>query len=209
MEREQQIDRIIQRTRRYWYEDGLTEIATGVIFLLVGAVLALEAVATPGSPLEGLAAFGIVVVVIGGIWGARWAVQRLKERYVYPRTGRVVYPRRKSATRAIVAGVLAMVTSAVTAGLIASSRFDEALLPFFQGLVIGAVFLYWGQALGLWRFFVVAAISVAIGLAVVLSGLEGNPAAAVCFTGTGLALAASGGYALASYFRHTQPLEEE
>ena len=43
------IDKIEKRTVRSFYEDGLTEIAMGLIFLLLGAYFYAEATLAPGS----------------------------------------------------------------------------------------------------------------------------------------------------------------
>ena len=48
------IDKIMQRTRRYWYVDGLPEVAAGCLLLLAGLLLYLGNVGfmPPDSPLR-------------------------------------------------------------------------------------------------------------------------------------------------------------
>ena len=62
------IDKVIQRTHRYWYEDGLNEIATGCMFVLGGLFLFMMRFVRPGSPLACIVAVGFIsLFAFGGL----------------------------------------------------------------------------------------------------------------------------------------------
>ena len=76
---------------RYWFEDGLSEITLGMLFLIIGLVLQAETLIPPGSFLSGLNALTSFILVFGGIWLVRRVIRFLKDRLIYPRTGYVGY----------------------------------------------------------------------------------------------------------------------
>jgi hypothetical protein len=202
---ERQIDRAMRRTKRYWYEDGLSELASGVIFVLLALVFYLELAAPPWS---GFSAIALPAIVIGGASVARWLVVAAKERLTYPRTGYVAYPRAKSArsraASALVAGTLGISISL----LLVNAPAALAWIPALQGLAIGAALLYLGNQLGLGRFYALAFLSVVAGTAASRAGLGDIAGSAAYFAVMGLALAAGGALTLRSYLRATEHVSE-
>lgn len=200
------IERTIRRTKRYWYEDGLSELAAGAIFLAIGLLFITEAVALLGPLGGGLSSLGLIVVVLCGGWLGRWAVTWGKERLTYLRTGYVSYPRwqagRSRLATGIVAGGMAMLVSC----LFVAAPASRAWIPALQGLVVGGVLLYTGYSLALGRFVVLAAFSALVGVASSLGGLSDLLGSGVYFGSLGLATMVSGALALATYLRQTRPL---
>ena len=206
------IDKVIQRTHRYWYEDGLNEIATGCMFVLCGLFLFMMDSVRPGSPLAPVLAVGLVILVSFGGLAVGRAVKAVKARVTYPRTGYVSYRRPESnRRRRIIAaslgvglGVLGIVLSIVGAPTWLVS------MAMVEGLILGAGLLYMGHRLGLARFYVLAFLSALIGVVVALGSLLDDALGSAAYFGEmGLVLTASGLFTLRAYLSQTQPPIEE
>jgi hypothetical protein len=205
------IDKVIQRTHRYWYEDGLNEIAAGGMFVLCGLFLLMMYSVPSGSLLAPVLAVAfIILVAFGGLFISR-AVKAIKNRVTYPRTGYVSYRRPESnrrrriiaASLGIGIGVLGIVLS------IADAPTWLMSMPMVQGLIIGAALLYIGRRLGLTRFYALAFISALIGVVVALNGFDDALGSAAYFGEMGLVLTASGLFTLRAYLSQPQlPVEE-
>jgi hypothetical protein len=205
------IDKVIQRTHRYWYEDGLNEIAAGGMFVLCGLFLLMMYSVPPGSLLAPVLAVAfIILVAFGGLFISR-AVKAIKNRVTYPRTGYVSYRRPESnrrrriiaASLGIGIGVLGIVLS------IADAPTWLMSMPMVQGLIIGAALLYIGRRLGLTRFYALAFISALIGVVVALNGFDDALGSAAYFGEMGLVLTASGLFTLRAYLSQPRlPVEE-
>lgn len=207
-ERPDDVEQVRKRVYRYWYEDGLAEIATGCLFVLIGLVLGVQRLVPSGSPLTIIAGLAFPVVVVGGILAVRRLVDIAKERITYPRTGYVQYGR-PGPRRRWLAAVLGGSMGIVVAALFANGPASLVWLPLFQGLIIGAFWLYMGTRLDLIRFYVLAVFSALIGIAIALGGLADPMGSAAYFGGMGVVTVAGGGLALRNYLRQTQPAEEE
>ena len=201
------IESVQQRTQRYWYEDGLTEAATGCLFVLVGLLFFVEASAPPGSLLASFSAIGLPVLLVLGFWIGKHAVAFLKERLTYPRTGYVAY-RRTPVSRRALTGIVAVVVAALAVQLLRVSQTPVNWIPTLDGVVIGIFLLYMGYKLGLVRFYALAVVSALIGLSAALGGLDETMGSAAYFAGMGVALLVSGGLTLWSYLSQTQPPAE-
>lgn len=201
------VDRARRRSRRYWYEDGLAEIAFGAVFLSIGALFLAEALLPAETVPPNFSPLGLVVVVVGGGLIARWLVTLAKERLTYPRTGYVAYPRgggtrRRAATVAVGAAVAVAVGS-----LLALAPESVEWIPLIQGGLIGGALLFWGHWLGLGRFYILAVCSLALGIAASLFGLGEVLGSAAYFAGLGGGLVLSGALTLRDYLRRTRPPE--
>ena len=144
------IEQIERRTLRYWYEDGLADLAAAWVFILVGLFFLVQVI-FPSGPVTVLTAILLPVVVIAGGLMARRIVAGLKERWTYPRTGYVEYRRPKGSRRwrrMLIAAMMAIpATLFVRLGLPAPNW-----IPFFNGLIVGVALLYVAQRFGLARY---------------------------------------------------------
>jgi hypothetical protein len=205
------IDKVIQRTHRYWYEDGLNEIGTGCIFILCGLSLLMMYSVPPGSLLSPVLAAGFVILVaFGGLFVSR-AVKAVKNRVTFPRTGYVSYRRPGSSGRPYVIGASVGIVLAVL-GIILSKVHAPTWLgsiAIVQGLILGAGLLYMGYRLGLTRFYALAFLSALIGVVVALNGFDEALGSAAYFGEMGFVLTASGLFTLRTYLSQTQPPVEE
>ncbi|MBN1287153.1 MAG: hypothetical protein JXB47_17265 [Anaerolineae bacterium] len=210
------IDKMAQRTRRYWYEDGLVEIAAGGVFLWGTTVILVSAAiaAVLGAPAALVVAAGLIFLTTVGAMtvakGVRRAVNAVKNRVTYPRTGYVAYRAPKAIKRSpagmIGLAILTVAGSVIVAaglGVLARRLPDWALsMPVSEGVLFGLLLALLGYRLGLARFYVLAALSALVGAGVALTTDPYNLlSAAVYFGAMGIVLIGSGGLALRDYLR--------
>jgi hypothetical protein len=199
-------DQILKRTYRYWYEDGLAELAGASIFALMGLLFYIQALA-PHGPVTALSALILPVIVIAGMLSAKRIVRTVKERVTYPRTGFVSY-RSASRARRWWTAVPAMVLASLTAAWVLRGGLPFNTLLLLQGWIIAVGFALPGWRYGLRRFFWLAVLSGLAGTFVSRSGWGIDLSDAAFFGALALGLALSGGLTLCSYLRHTQPPAE-
>ncbi len=202
-----EIDQTIQRTQRYWYTDGLAEIAAGLVVLILG-LLYLPLMLLPQGAAALAVGLGQPVLILLGWWLSGRAVRRLKERITYPRTGYVAYPRKKRRGwgKAAVTALCVAVFVVLVQTLIGER---EQLLPVITGAFFALAFALMGYRLGLARFYLLAAFVLGLGVLTQQLGLRDMQQTAFFFSGIGLSWIASGAITLAHYLRNTQPPEAE
>ncbi len=208
---ENDIDKVVQRTYRYWYEDGLWEIATGCMIVVCGLLLLVVDSVPPGSPLASVLAVGFTILVLTFGWLAVGrTVKALKTRVTYPRTGYVSYHRPEGNRRRwLIVAAGGAAGGALFGALSIVYASALVVISIVEGLIIGASLLYLGYRLGLARFYVMAFLSALIGVVTALSGLDGLIVLAAYFGVMGLVLTASGLFTLRAYLSQTQPPVEE
>jgi hypothetical protein len=202
--KEHDIDRAMKRPLRYWYDDGLIELAAGFVFVLIGLLFYVEATAQPGMLWSSFSALGLPALIIGGGLLVKWLVRIAKERLTYPRTGYVSYqrpPKRNKLGAAAVAAAMAI----LVALLFTRAPASLAWIPFLQGIIIGGFLAYTGHRFSLTRFYALAVVSALVGTATALSGAGETLGDATYFAATGVAFMISGGLTLLTYLRHTRP----
>jgi hypothetical protein len=199
----------MRRTWRYWYEDGLAEMATGCMLAAVGLLLFVQALLPAGTLNVILSVAGLPALVLAGSWLMGRLLTAAKERLTYPRTGYVAYRREHSPRRGIRGLAVGAVVGVLVGVLVAVLPSSCALIPALDGVLIGAGCLYLGHKLDLPRLYGLAVFSALAGALASLSGLGDLVGSAVYFGALGVALVASGVLALSTYLRGTQPLAED
>lgn len=177
--------------------------------MILSFLLAMQAVTPPGSLLKPVFALSGAIFTVGSAAVARRLVERVKARVTYPRTGYVQYGREAQramlgpgVVQAIVGGAL----GAVFAGFLL--RWWETALPLFFGFYSGLLLTLMSHSLGLGRFRVLAAWSVAAGLAITSFSLPTLVGAAIFWAAQGLGLLASGFSAQRRYLESAPALHE-
>ncbi len=199
----------LRRPQRYWYADGLTEMAVGGIFLLV-ALTNLVAWLIPPGPWQNLPlAILQALVIIGGVLGARILVRTLKERITYPRTGWVTYRQPSPSRRWLLAGLTFTLAAGLAFLMVTLGKtVGQRWLPLVSGFLI-AFATAAGWRLRLARLLILALYTLGVGTGLTLLAPP-DPLDAVLFFGlVGLGWLTSGGWALWTYLRHTHPLDED
>ncbi len=199
---ENNIDNIVRKTYRYYYDDGLVEIAIGLLFVAVGLILfAWQSI--DYSPLVAIVVvMGLLVVVIGGAYLTNWLVREMKKRITYPRTGYVAYRHGEPSKGRWFIPLAALALVVVSLFLPDSFTRMSAIV----GAILGAVLIFIGYRVSLPRFYIVGIIALVSGVALSRSDAAEFIAVALTFTIAGGALFLAGGFALISYLRdHPRP----
>jgi hypothetical protein len=199
------IDQTIKETRRYMYEDGLFEIAAGLLLLLIGLGLFSWLTFTEISSALGITLMAVLIALaVGGGFLIKRAVEKLKQRITYPRTGYVAYKQDEPDRGRLFVIVAALLLALITLFLPEELSRMSTIVGAFLGVVLVAL----GYRLGLKRFYALGFITLLSGL--IMSALFEQETLGVAFTlaVSGLALIISGGLALRKYLkRHTKAEE--
>lgn len=200
----------LNRPQRYWYVDGLAEMAGGAVIFLLGALYAIAGLLPQGLARGFLLGIGQPAIILGAAWLARRVVRSAKECLTYPRTGYVQYPQPRGSRRwsriflvAFVACTISVLTALVARGL------PESILPSFTGAMLALAIGYLGARIGLKRFYAVAAFSLILGALVSWQNPPEPWPYALLFGLEGLAWLICGALVLAHYLRTTRPLDAE
>ena len=86
-----EVDQIIRRTYGYYFEDGLVELGLGILFIASGLLFLTWSTLQAASLQGAVLALVSILIVVGGVYGLRWAIGRIKERVSYPRSGYASY----------------------------------------------------------------------------------------------------------------------
>jgi hypothetical protein len=200
----QHIQDLQKQTFRYYYEDGLVEIAVGILFAVIGIDTWLISITPRTSPLAIAAWILLPLLTVGGIFGVGRFVKTLKERHVHPRTGFIQYAAKPNRYRWLISGFsLALAVSIL-------------LLPYdwlhkgsaTGGMIIGVILASIGAQVGLKRLIATAALGLVLGVVFALLPLNDNASLAATFASVGMVLVLIGGLAFRSYLAEN-PLPEE
>jgi len=200
------LDGIMQRTRRYWYEDGISDLVMGGFLLLLGLLFAAESLTPPGSPLWAVWGMGLPMFLIGGALVAGWAMQQLKSRVIYPRTGFVDYERKGLPRVARLVGIM-LIAAIVAATAVAVSRNMLSLMTLF-GIAFLAAFGFVSYRVGLWRYLVFGIWCFVLGLTLPAFPLTTEQSSAIFYVGAGLGMIVSGVITWRRYDR-SAPMSQE
>lgn len=196
------IDKVVRRTYRYFYDDGLVEMALGILFVATGIMLVLwSGIKSPG--LAGVVlAIGLPVLIFGGALLFKRLIMVLKGRITYPRTGYVSYRQNKpDRGRWLFVGTALLLT--LLAVLLPGS-FNQ--MSVMVGTLLGVILIYMGYRVGVRRIYLVGVIAIILGFGLAQSGIEEVLALGLVFTGAGLAMLVSGAITLVVYLRrHPEP----
>lgn len=167
-------------------QDGLADMMFGTYFLFVGLLL----------PTGKMAPFAVFLILFFILFFAP-LLQRLKKRFIYPRTGYVELrqgdpgPLPWFILGSFVLGLIALVVVLIAAGVIAQPAQWYRWMPICFGIWITGIFLGLGLSVRLVRYYVVAGVALAGGPTFALLPLAGK------LENIGLFLAAVGAVLLA------------
>ncbi|MBN1454434.1 MAG: hypothetical protein JW963_25680 [Anaerolineales bacterium] len=199
-----------QRVKRYWYADGIAEIASGGMFLLLGLYFGVLGYFEEGSLVSVILQVSMVLVMIGGAFGVRWLVNTLKSRLTYPRTGYVEYrvnEKDAKQRRWIVVAVAIIVASASILLVDYIRGLDSMVL--ITGVLVGIIFIALrGKSSGLKRFYALGGLAIVMGIALAYSNLSQVYTLSLFYGLLGIAILISGGLVLRSYLQENPPPSE-
>lgn len=202
-----EIKQVEKRVKRYWYSDGIAELASGGMFLLLGLYFGILAYFEEGSLISVILQVSMLLVFVGGAFGVRWLVNTLKSRLTYPRTGYVEYRGKDSDSRKrrLVIVISAMVISAASIVLIDYIRGMESMV-FITGMLVGIIFIALrGKSAGLKRFYVLGSLAIGLGIVLAYSGFPQIYTLTLFYGLLGVAILISGGLVLRRYLTENPP----
>jgi hypothetical protein len=198
------------RAVQYFYVDGTFEFSMGGLCLLLGLYFYLQHRLTGSLVGEMMAPF-FILVVLGGGWGINRLAMALKARLTFPRTGYVNYragqglpPRWRTA----LGGGLGVLVSAFAGWLAVRRPAGLDWLPLLTGLGFGLALGLFARRTALPRFYALAVVILAGGMAFSMLGLEQWAGLAGTYGGIGLLLVLTGAGVLYGYLRRN-PLPQE
>lgn len=172
-----QIDAVVKRARGYWFVDGFTEIATGVLFIIL-AGFTLSSNNTSQTPFLSwlLSVAGeIVIVKIVSFLVVILMLWWLKDNFTYPRTGFVRGQITAAQIFTIIRNMILFLLLPIAGLLIASMLIVStgsvlASMPMWfpvgLGLVWAALVLLAGEWMGLHRFRLLGGMTLLAGFGV-------------------------------------------
>jgi hypothetical protein len=201
-----QIDEYAKRTMRYWYVDGLSEIAGGGVVLLLALVFLIGSLMEPGPTTDLFLTLGQPAIVLVGAISARRAVRHLKETVTYPRTGYVVYrqPQGRRGIKLIAMTIGIASAFAMLFGIL-QNWIQPRWIPGISGAIIALLLAYLAYENGIRRFYGMGLYTFFLGLLVVTLSLADIYSTPLFFGGFGLGWIVSGAVTLRHYLRTTQP----
>jgi hypothetical protein len=203
------VQQAIERTRRYWYVDGLSEIGAGCVICLMASFYALLGLLPPESRFAPFLEMGQIMVVLTGYWAAGRAVKTMKTRLTYPRTGYVSFPTRRGKR----AAWLALASLGIGLGIAfmviwLGGKLPDNLVPAVTGALIALALVFLGYRSGVPRFYLVAGFTLLLGWVTSSLALVEPWSNVMFFGGFGLAWIVSGAVTLYLYLRSTRPVDE-
>lgn len=200
------LNQVTKRTAGYWYVDGLAEIGTGVVFLMLGVFYLVLAGFEPDGVNGLIVGIGQPAIILLGMYGGGRVVRYFKERITFPRTGYVSYRRMSKSMRrkkAVLAG-----TIAATLAVVITLMFLDLLhtrIWLIAGILGAGVPVLFGYRSGLPRFYLIAVLMVAWSIVInILPELTEMIFAVLFYSGIGVIVTLSGVFTLQRYLRTTQ-----
>jgi len=190
-----------RRIKRYWYTDGIAELASGGMFLLLGLYFGVLGYFQEGSLVSVILQASMVLIMVGGAFGVRWLVNTLKSRLTYPRTGYVEYRvnEKDAKIRRYVVIAVAMIFAIASIVLIDYIRGLDSMV-LFTGVIVGVIFIALrGKSSGLKRFYLLGGLSIVLGIALAYSKLQQVYTLSLFYGLLGVAILVSGGLVMRQY----------
>jgi hypothetical protein len=201
------LDQLTKRPLQYWFEDGIGELITGALFILIGIYFILQDMVT-NSVWQAVISLLSVIVIGGGVILGRGLIAKLKERLVYPRTGYISYPKRPSKGKLVVT-LITVIAVAISIIMLGRSDSDFNWTTLVIGAICGVLMLFQAIQTGFYRLYIEAALSFLLGAMIASFAPESMLSSGLFFVIYGLVLVFAGGCALRSYFQKTPPASNE
>lgn len=204
------IENIIRNTRKYWYVDGLSEIAGGLVIFATGLTYWLV------STLESTNIKAILlmiaqpaVIIIGSLIVQKY-LPKIKERLTYPRTGYLTFrkpPRNRRFKRALIVGLIAALVGALVT--MVSNKLPDNYLPLLSSVFLLIFSIYIGYQTAVPRFYLIGFLMVLLGVVISFVPFGNGLPYTLFFSGVGIIWIISGVITLIGYLKKTSPQTED
>lgn len=197
------IKEIERRANYAAFQDGLMEIFLGLFLVFFGGALMTNVTY-------------VILLILATVFGVWPLIERLKRRYIYPRSGYVKLPSDPNTTGkgiavvALISVVLLLGTMGVLMAVFGAQRgsniFLTYIVPPATGLLL-AIGPYWlGQTYGIRRGYLWAALFLLGGIAMPLFGIAaGYEAVGMLCTVIGLLILLTGAIMFVGFIRNNPP----
>ncbi len=203
------IREMARRPQRYWYSDGLTELAGGIVMLLLGISYLPNLYLPSAITSQWYVYVGRDIVLLLAVFVAKYVVVQVKKRLTYPRSGYVSY-RGKSLSQwmetALMAGIA--LTIGLVFALVSFFAHNVDWLPLAAGTSLAVTLMLTAQRFRLARFYLLAIYISILGGVFSWMGLANPDQTMALFSLFSLGWLVSGTYALVDYLHHTKPVIE-
>jgi len=197
------ITQIQKQTFRYYYEDGLVEMAVGLLFAIIGLDVLLIRSAPQGTPISIGAWILLPILTVAGIYGVQRFVKNLKEKFVHPRTGYIEYAAKPSRYRWLVSGFALVL--AVSFLFLPYDWLQKGSVT--AGMIFFVILVSIGVQVGLKRLIAEGILSFILGIVLAFLPFNDNASLVATFIPTGLLLILVGSWVFRKY-RSDNPLPE-
>jgi hypothetical protein len=208
------LSEIEQRVKRYWYTDGIAELSSGGMFILLGVYFGIQGYLSQSSSVSIFLQVGLILLMMAGAIRVSWLVNTLKTRLTYPRPGFVEYHLNEQDARqrrylVVAVAMIMLIAWTVLFKYKYIRGFDSIVLV--TGILAGVVFFTLrGKSSGVKRFHVLGVFSFLLGIGLSLSGLSEVFRLALFFGLLGIAIMLSGVLVLRRYLSENPlPAEDE
>ena len=203
------IENIIRNTRKYWYVDGLSEIAGGLIIFAAGLTYWLVSTLENTNIKYVLLMIAQPAVILIGSLIVRKYLPKIKEKLTYPRTGYLTFrmpPRNRRFRRALIVGLTAGFVAALVT--MVSSKLPENYLPLLTSVFLLIFSIYLAYQTTVSRFYVIGFLMVILGVVISFVPFENALPYSLFFCGVGIIWIISGVITLIAYLKKTSPQTE-
>jgi hypothetical protein len=201
----------MQRARRYWQVDGITEIGISFFLGILGLFFFLESALPQQSLGRTMLDSAFILIFLGGAFLARAVTSFLRQRITYPRTGYVESKRSSERYRPLTMG-LALLVAVLIAAMFASAPRSLDWMPAVSGLIFAVILIIFALRGAAPRFIILGLLSLLAGLSLGIAGIGDILGMASYYASMAAALLISGLLTLRVYLRRTSreaaPAEE-
>jgi hypothetical protein len=194
------------RAMQYWFADGLMELSSAGICLVLGIYFMIMQIASASQ--AGFAVLFLLVFVAA--FGIRKVMMWYRERSTYPRTGYVEIRKGREDRRftwiAIGFSFLLLIFMLYT---IIRGIQTMTWMPVIGGVIYAFIFALTGYRTKLVRFYFLAGFCLVLGVFLALAGLGDFWGTALLSFCTGLVLLAFGIVTRMNYIKHTRTSVEQ
>jgi hypothetical protein len=193
---------IERRPQRYWNADGIADLTMGALWVVWGTALGLPA-ALPSGQWQTYYWMAMPLVLVGGAAATNWITKRLKQRFTFPRTGYVQWPR-PGVGATLLPALIAVAVAAALAFLAIKGRTEtlSELAAPATSLLLSLAFLFASLRLKLPHHLWLAASALILALLIYGLHLSLESGMVCLFLGVGVVSMAVGGLRLRAYLKH-------
>ncbi len=198
------LNEVERRSKRYWMVDGIPEIVMGVIWIIWGVGLLVQDALPRDSRVANAYSWLILLIMCVPASAAKWVMEKLKNKYTFPRGGYMQFRGPKPSQRilnAVLGGLIAAAFIVVIAFSMRHKSIADLAAPGI-GVLMACVLLIASKLHGMTHWVWLSLISLVLGAALYPLKL-GWMALPWFFIGIGVSFTAAGSCRFRVFVRNT------